>query len=222
MEYLVSDGSKRIQQQLVIALLSAAMTTGIFLLVESKDATFRWSMASGYAALALIGLSLIIGPINVLRGRTNPLNIRLRRDIGIWGGVLGLVHTVAGLQVHMGGLFWLYFVFPPEENHLIPILRYDLFGLANYTGLGVTIILFLLLSLSNNAMLKNLGPQQWKKWQRLNYTGYSLLIVHGAAYQWLEKRTAGFILAFVIQVAFVGTLQATGYRLMLQKKRSKI
>lgn len=213
--------SKRVMQQLCIAAISGVLTVGLFVAVDSKDATFRWSMATAYSGLALIGLSLIIGPLKVLRGLPNPVNTSLRRDIGIWGGLLGLVHTVVGLQVHMAGRFWLYFLYPKEESHLVP-LRYDLFGLANYSGLGISLVLALLLGLSSNAALARLGSQRWKALQRWNYAGFALLIVHGAVYQLHEKRTAGFVLVFATAVFLVGALQIAGYRQIFRKKRSEM
>lgn len=76
---------------------------------ESQLATL--STASAYAGLALLIVSLSLGPLNILRNRPNPVSTDLRRDVGIWAGLLGLIHTVVGLQVHMGGNFWLYFFF---------------------------------------------------------------------------------------------------------------
>jgi len=210
--------SRRVLQQLSIAAFSILLTVAVFFIVDSKDKTFRLSMATAYVGLALIGLSLIIGPMNVLRGRPNPVSTSVRRDIGIWGGIVGLVHTVVGLQVHMAGRFWLYFVFPRGENQLIPMARYDFFGLANYTGLGVTLVLLLLLALSSNAALTKLGSQRWKALQRWNYAGFALLVVHGAVYQFLEKRMAGFILVFAAAVIGVGLLQSIGVRAVLQRK----
>ncbi|MGE0470185.1 MAG: hypothetical protein AB7L09_19945 [Nitrospira sp.] len=210
--------SKRVTQQLCIATISVVLTVGLFFVIESNQAMFRWSMATAYVGLALIGLSLIIGPINVLRGHHNPLNASLRRDIGIWGGIAGLVHTVVGSQVHMAGRFWIYFLYPREESHLIPF-RYDLFGLANYSGLGVSLVLVLLLSLSNNAALTRLGSQRWKSLQRWNYAGFALLVIHGAIYQLLEKRMAGFVLVFATAVLFVGTLQISGAMKLLRLPR---
>lgn len=211
--------SKRVRQQLSIAAISGVLTVGLFLAVDSKDVTFRWSMATAYVGLALIGFSLIIGPLNVLRGRTNPVSTSLRRDIGIWGGIISLVHTVVGLQVHFAGRFWLYFLYPREESHLVPF-RYDFFGLANYTGLGVSLVLALLLGLSSNAALRRLGSQRWKWLQRWNYAGFALLIAHGAVYQLIEKRTAGFVLVFAAAVLLVGAWQTAGYRKVLQQKNS--
>ncbi|MEC4888454.1 MAG: hypothetical protein RI101_00200 [Nitrospira sp.] len=203
--------NKRAMQQLGIAAISGVLTAAVFFAVDAKDSTFRLSMATAYVGLALIGLSLIIGPLNVLRGRPNPVNTSLRRDIGIWGGIVGLVHTVVGLQVHMAGRFWIYFLYPREESHLIPF-RYDLFGLANYTGLGVALVLGLLLSLSRDAAVKRLGPQRWKWWQRWNYAGFALIVLHGAVYQFLEKRMASFVLLFAMAILLVGALQAMGVR----------
>lgn len=213
--------SKRVRQQLSIAAISGVLTVGLFLAVDSKDATFRWSMATAYVGLALIGFSLIIGPLNVLRGRPNPVSTSLRRDIGIWGGIVGLIHTVVGLQVHMAGRFWLYFLYPREESHLVPF-RYDFFGLANYTGLGVSLVLALLLGLSSNAALTRLGSKRWKGLQRWNYAGFALLIVHGAVYQLLEKRMAGYVLIFAAAILFVGALQIAGYRQIFREKRSEM
>lgn len=209
--------SKRVVQQLCVAAFSILLTAAVFFILDSKDKTFRLSMATAYVGLALIGLSLIIGPLNMLRGRPNPINTSLRRDIGIWGGIIGLVHTVVGLQVHMGGRFWIYFLYPREESHLVPF-RYDLFGLANYSGLGTTLVLVLLLGLSNNAALTKLGSQRWKSLQQWNYVGFTLLIVHGAVYQLLEKRMAGYVFVFASAVLFVGVLQAIGFRAVFQRK----
>lgn len=210
--------SKRAAQQLAIAGVSLALTIGLFFVVQSKDSIFRWSMASGYTGLALLGTSLVIGPWNVIRGAPNPISTHLRRDIGIWGGVVGLVHTVLGLQVHMRGKFWLYFIFSPEESHRIP-LRYDLFGFANYTGLAVAMILLLLLSLSNDSSLIRLGLHRWKALQRWNYAGFLLLVLHGAAYQFIEKRGPGFIVLFAISVLLVCAFQVSGFRAIRKEKR---
>jgi sulfoxide reductase heme-binding subunit YedZ len=198
---------------LILAGLSGSLVLTIYFSVTSSHAMFRWSMASGYAGLALISASLFVGPWNVIRGAPNPVNISWRRDVGIWGGVLGFVHTVLGLQVHMSGQFWRYFLFPSEEAHFIP-LRYDLFGIANYTGLGITLILLLLLGLSNNYSLIRLGRRRWKALQRWNYIAFVLLVLHGAAYQFLETRAWPFIVLFAAIVVCVGAFQLSAFKKM--------
>ena len=51
-------------------------------------------MATAYAGLAFLAISLWLGPWNVLRRRPNPVSFDLRRDVGIWAVVLAIVHTV--------------------------------------------------------------------------------------------------------------------------------
>ena len=79
-------------------------------------------------------------------------------------------------------------------------------------------MLALLLGLSNNAALTKLGSHRWKTLQRWNYAGFALLIVHGAVYQLLEKRMAGFVLVFAAAILLVGALQTAGHRKVLQQK----
>src|SRR5262249_8608454 len=155
---------QRIRQHCTLALVNAALGAGIFFLLSSPDTLFKLSMASAYAGLAVLSASLVIGPLNISRGRPNPVSTNLRRDIGIWAGLMGLFHVIVGLQVHWKGRFWIYFVYPSEENRFFPI-RYDPFGFANYTGLGATLILAMLLALSNDMSLRRLGTKRWKSLQ---------------------------------------------------------
>lgn len=200
--------SKRIRQNIVLGLFSVLVILGIYFSMASKDATYRLSMATAYSSLALIGCSLMLGPWNVFRNRSNPINSNFRRDVGIWGGVIGIIHVVIGLQVHMGGKFWLYFL--PKKPQFIPF-RYDLFGFANYTGLGSMLILIILLVLSNNRSLRKWGTQKWKSLQRWNYVNFLLIMLHGVAYQLIEKRFAVWVATFLIMIILVVTIQAIGF-----------
>jgi sulfoxide reductase heme-binding subunit YedZ len=151
----------------------------------------------------------------VLRGRTGPLSYDLRRDMGIWTALVGLAHVAAGLLVHMDGRPWLYFLKPIEEAHGIPgigPLRVDRFGLANYSGLAATLILAMLLALSNDLSMRRLGRRRWKRLHRLNYALFALVLVHGAVYQWLESRAALLVAVFGLTAMAVVALQALGFR----------
>ena len=53
--------------------------------------------------MVFFAVSLCLGPWNVLRGRPNPTSFHLRRDVGIWAGILANVHTAIGLRVHLRG-----------------------------------------------------------------------------------------------------------------------
>jgi DMSO/TMAO reductase YedYZ heme-binding membrane subunit len=126
--------------------------------------------------------------------------------------VLGIVHVIAGLQAHHPGKMWLYFLPPADATYTFP-LRIDPFGLTNYAGLGATLILLLLLSLSNDASLRSLGASRWKSLQRWNYAGALLVAAHGTVYQILEKRAAGFIVAFAALVLLALAMQLAGFRM---------
>src|SRR6218665_2801786 len=114
------------------------IVTGVLLflfirLIPGDDVKYLWSMATGYVAIILLAGTLLIGPFNVYKKRLNPVSTDQRRDIGIWCGLIGLLHVVFGIQVHMGDI-WLYF-FKAVEGIDSHQFRDDLFGLANYTGL---------------------------------------------------------------------------------------
>jgi DMSO/TMAO reductase YedYZ heme-binding membrane subunit len=98
-------------------------------------------------------------------------------------------------------------------------LRIDSFGLSNYAGLGATLILLLLLTLSNNATLRALGASRWKSLQRWNYAGALLVVAHGAVYQIIEKRAAGFVVAFAAIVLFGLAMQFAGFSMVRKQKK---
>lgn len=183
----------------------------VFRILSSDDFPRRWSLATAYTALALMALSLLLGPWSILRGRPSPVSTDVRRDIGIWAGVLGLVHSLIGLQVHQAGTFWRYFVYPADERHRLPI-RTDAFGVANYAGLGSTLLLLLLLALSNDAALRRLGQAKWKFLQQFNYLAFGLMAVHSIIYQLLEKRAIPGIVVFGGTVSVVAVTQMAGFR----------
>lgn len=200
----------------MLAVSGVVLMAAISYALPTRGPAFRLSMASAYVSLLFLCIALALGPWNVLRGRPNPVSTDVRRDVGIWAAILGLVHVAAGLQVHMGGKFWHYFLYPLDGSHTIP-LRRDAFGFANYTGLGATLILLLLLALSNDLSLRRLGTRRWKALQRWNYANIGLVFVHGIAYQFLERRKIVFVLIFSLMVAAVAILQVAGLRELLSR-----
>jgi sulfoxide reductase heme-binding subunit YedZ len=183
----------------LIGLFSQALT--------SSDMTFRLSMATAYTSLILLGGTLITGAINILRSHPNPISTDLRRDLGIWAGIIGVAHVLIGLNVHMSGKFWLYFFYPANEPHPLPI-RLDGFGFANYVGLLATIILVFLFAISNDLSMRWLGSNRWKDLQRYNYTLYALTILHAIAYQLIEKRSMPYPLIFAALVTTTLVIQS--------------
>jgi sulfoxide reductase heme-binding subunit YedZ len=207
---------RRVARHFVIAAGSVAAGFAVGELFASRPWMFRLSVATAYVATALLVLTLLLGPLNVVRARANPVSTDLRRDLGIWAGIIGVLHTVVGLQRHFRGRMWQYFIFPEDMGRRIPI-RYDAFGVANWTGLAATLILVALLALSNDWSLRRLGTRRWKAFQRWNYAGFVLVIAHGLVYQASGDRpfpyvavTAGATLVTIaVQVAGYRTLRAT-------------
>ena len=206
----------RARRHLTLAVTGAALMAAVASTLHTSDSLFRLSMASAYVALLFLCVALVLGPWNVLRGRPNPVSTDLRRDVGIWAAILGVVHVVVGLQVHMRGKIWLYFFYPSDQPHGVP-LRHDPFGFANYAGLGATLILLLLLAISNDVSLRALGTRRWKALQRWNYANVSLVALHSVAYQFVEKRTLLFVVVFSVMILGVAAMQLAGVRKMLSR-----
>lgn len=208
----------RVTRHIVLFLASCLTGVAFYWILDTDSMIWWFSMATAYASLVLLAWTLMIGPWNKLRGCPNPVSGYLRRDIGIWAGVLGIVHVIAGLQVHFVGKMWLYFLPPPDAPYRFP-LRIDLAGLSHWVGLFATFILLLLLYLSNDASLRRYGTKRWKSLQRWNYAGAILVVAHGFAYQFLEKRTLGFIVAYSAIVLLVVAVQYAGCRAVKNSAR---
>lgn len=158
--------------------------------------------------MALLTAALAVGPLNVIRRRPNPVSTDLRRDIGIWTAIFGITHTVIGLNVHMHGHMIRYFV--PDTPTLTA--GSIAFLVSNWVGLLATLLLLMLLAISNDFSLRTLGTQRWKLIQQTTYVVVIAVVVHGAAYQIIEKRK--WILATVFSALAVSALvlQSAGFR----------
>src|SRR5262245_59474514 len=188
-------GQRLLYHHLPLAVASAASFLLVFALARTAYLPFGLSMATAYTSLLLLGVTLVLGVLKVLRGEASPVSTDWRRDAGIWSALFGLAHVVIGLQVHAPGRMRTYFVYPTEEDHSFPC-RLDAFGWANHLGLLAGLLLVFLLILSNDWSLTRLGAQRWKGFQRWNYAVFGLVLAHGVLYQVLEKRIAGWIISF--------------------------
>ena len=207
-----------------VGILAVALVVHLVVMREvaspnGRQLIYRLSMATGYVSVVLIAWAMTIGPWRVRRRRPAPASTDLRRDVGIWGGVFGLAHVVTGLQVHMAGKFWKYFIYP-DGDHRIP-LRHDLFGFANWTGLAAGLVLVLLLAISNDASLRALGTRRWKSWQRWTYWAAALTVAHSLAYQVPTRNHGRWIAAFMLVTVVVLVMQLDGRRRMLARRESR-
>lgn len=203
---------RRLLHHIVVGVGSIALTITFMHLFPKRDFISQVSIGTAYPALFLTAAALLLGPFNVLWRKPNPASFDLRRDLGIWAGMLALVHTGIGLNVHLRGKMWLYFV----DMHYR--LRRDAFGFGNYTGAVAAIVFLLLLALSNDLSLRKLGIDRWKSLQRWAYAGIALTAAHAIAYQHVEKRITPFRLALYLSSGILSTFQAAG----VLKKRTSI
>src|SRR5205807_4468484 len=119
---------RRLHHHILIGVGSVGLTVIFMHLFPKRDFLSRVSIGTAYPALFLTAAALVLGPFHVLRRKHNPVSFDLRRDLGIWAGISALAHTAVGLNVHLRGRMWIYFV--DTRHHP----RRDLFGIGNFTG----------------------------------------------------------------------------------------
>jgi DMSO/TMAO reductase YedYZ heme-binding membrane subunit len=182
--------------------LSAAGAFAGHLYAPYAAANYALTIGFGYTSILLIAASLIIGPVKLLWQRRNPVNIDLRRDVGIWSAITGCLHVLFGLQLHKNGQLLLYFLEPTPRGYRL--IR-NLFGLSNDLGAVATILLVALLVISNDLSLRRLKGKRWKLLQRGNYLLAAFALAHTFGYQTVSRRehifTDGVILLTLVTLA---------------------
>jgi methionine sulfoxide reductase heme-binding subunit len=197
----------------LISLVSAA---GLFfyLKMSNRDTITFIAQATGYISLTILSVSLILGSVNLLLKHKNPVSTYFRRDISIVGGFLAIIHSITGLFVHLRGKTWLYFLRKTDHGYSV---RLDNFGLANYTGLISSLVILLLLVISNDYLLKKLNPSNWKNIQRLSYLMFILSLIHCYFYR-IGKKDIDILYWYYLPLFItVLTFQIIGIRLRLTR-----
>lgn len=204
------------RQRAITHLLLAALTTaGIYathLYTPYAGAEYVFTIGFGYLSVLFLCVTLLIGPLNFIRKRSNPVNINLRRDTGIWAGVSGCLHVVFAILLHNRGNLFAFF-FNPRGR-----LLFSTAGTSNWLGLAATILLVLLLLLSNQISLGWLKGKRWKQIQRLNYALAVLVFLHTLLYQRIGGRERAFIQVTVIAALIVLLIQLVGISVYQERK----
>jgi sulfoxide reductase heme-binding subunit YedZ len=195
---------------LPLFVVTSACTSALYVTRPYRDAISKASFATAYPALLLLVATLLLGPWNLFCKKPNPISSDLRRDLGIWAGTFSILHAAIGQFVHLRGRPWLYYVYGPKEHHFFPI-RHDLFGSANYTGLGAFLIVTALLATSNDYSLRALGTPRWKGLQRWNYALFALTALHAVGYLIIEKQKFPFVALIVMSLTIAIAFQTAGY-----------
>jgi methionine sulfoxide reductase heme-binding subunit len=174
--------------------------------VDDRSFDRRLTTATGYVALGLLALTLLIGPVNLLLRRRNPVSSYLRRDVGAWTTLFSAAHVVVSLKVHGSGRIrdFLDFFIPggsPLTNS---------FGWGNWTGLSALVVAVGLLALSSDAALRKLKAKNWKRLQRFNYILFALVLVHAFFYGALLRTASPYTILLGLIVAAVAAGQGAG------------
>lgn len=189
---------------------ASGMTMGGGRALMAKSTT-----ATGYVATVLLGLTLLIGPANLMLRRRNPVSTSLTRDAGTWAMIFSVVHVILGFQVHGN---------PSNISNLLlyffadGVPRTNSFGLGNWTGLAALVIVVGLLAISNDRSLRELKARRWKNLQRWNYALFALVVLHAFFYGALVRVTSLFTLVLIFIVIAVLVGQTAGIR--LHRRRS--
>lgn len=173
---------------------------------SSRFFVARLTRATGYVAMVLLALTLLIGPANLLLHKRNPVSSYLRRDVGMWTAIFSVVHVIFGLQLHSGGQLSRLLNYFVVDGSLLT----NTFGLGNWTGLVALVIVVGLLALSSDFALRKLKARAWKNLQRLNYALFALVIAHAFFYGALLRMTSPFTLLLSLSIIMVFAGQAVG------------
>jgi sulfoxide reductase heme-binding subunit YedZ len=208
--------NRRVKNHLTLFVLSGISLGMAAISGPSAGAADRLSIVSAYICLVLLGVALLIGPLNVLQKGRLVSNSYVRRDTGIWAALNGLLHFYLANVLSMNYEYLALFVdsaaLPPSAA-----IRNSLYSLGTILGFFIAVLFIVLLLLSSDWMLRKLGLKWWKRIQRLSYLGFALTCLHAFAFQVLETRA----LLWVVVVLAIAALICIGqYRGFMAAKRN--
>ena len=200
----------RLRNHLSLGAISAASLGIAAWLGGEAAAADNISIVSAYLCLLLFSLALLIGPARVWRGGAPILNTHMRRDIGIWGGLTGLVHFFLANALAMNfeylGLFVENATVPPSAE-----VRDQLYLWGTILGYVVALLILVLLALSSDRVLRAVGARWWKRLQRLSYVVFVATVLHAFAFQILETRPSLWVVVVSAITLVVIGMQLTGF-----------
>jgi sulfoxide reductase heme-binding subunit YedZ len=201
------------RHHLPFGLVSGGAAFILYVTRPYPDVLTRLSFATAWPALVLLTTTMLIGPWRTLTRKQPVFSLDLRRDIGIWAGIIGVLHAVIGQCVHLRGRPWLYYIYENWQRDQWAPLRHDMFGFSNFSGLFAALVLAVLLATSNDAALRKLGTARWKSWQRWNYACFGLSAAHTFGYLLgIESLKWPAIIIAALCVAATAGLQFAGWR----------
>ncbi|MFT5506806.1 MAG: sulfoxide reductase heme-binding subunit YedZ [Gammaproteobacteria bacterium] len=161
---------------------------GVYAFLESRSewsAMHRWNRAVGDMSLLMVALAMAVGPLSRLSARCRGL-VLWRRELGIYGVILAIVHTVIILD---GWIEWdLIRLFGYELHPTLAkyVMVQHGFALANSIGILALLYGLVLALTSNDLSQKKLGAPVWKFLQQGSYVYWMLIVVHTGYFLYLH------------------------------------
>lgn len=211
---MISKSSKTRQRRrwvhgvVIVALTGVTWAISGVLLPDRATGRSVLSVATAYASLGFLMLTLMIGPWKVLTGQPNPVSQDLRRDIGIGAATLAVTHVVLSLGNHFSGRISRYFF--DSSKLSLGTVRTGAFGIGVWTGVAATLVVAALVLTSNDRSLRRLA-RRWKSLQRFNYLLAVLTVAHTVAFWIATGRALSFVIAGSGVTAGAAMFQAFGY-----------
>lgn len=152
---------KPVARHILVGILAAGLVLGFAAVHAQWSPMHRWNRAFGDASLVLIALAMGLGPLaRFLRPAARLL--QFRRELGIHGCILALVHAVIIL---VGWVQWdlmRLFGFEWHPELMTYVMFQQGFGLANAIGIAALVLAVLLAATSSDFALRRLGQSGWK------------------------------------------------------------
>jgi len=201
---------KRYLRHLVLLKITLLSLTGAALAGQMSGVLERMSLGSAWLCLIFFCATLLVGPRQVIEGGKPQTNNLLRRDLGIWTAITGLVHFWLGTMLSMDREGYM-------ARFVIDEVRDGWFFWGSVWGFVAGILCLVLLGVSNNKSLKRFGAKWWKRIQRLAYPTFILTVIHGVYFQLLEDRPV-WLWAMLLCSGIV----VTGQLIAIGKQRQRV
>ena len=153
---------------------------GTYLFVKSRigwSEMHLWNRAVGDMGLVLIASSIVLGPLARL-WKMFRITLPWRRECGIYGVLLAIIHTViildSWIKWDLAQIFG--YMLHPQTAQYVMLLHG--FGLANVIGIVALMYGMVLAASSNDWSQQKLSGSVWKYLQQGVYVLWMLVVVH--------------------------------------------
>lgn len=172
-------------RHLVTGVLAMALVGLFWASRPTWSAEMRLWKSFGDSALVLLLISLVIGPLVKLSRRWGRA-IPWRREIGVWFGLMALVHAVliANGWARWSAAKFLGYEFVPQLGRAARMEPG--FGLANLMGIVAILWTLVLVATSSDRATRWLGASAWKWLHGSTYVIFYLVLLHTAYFLFIH------------------------------------